>query len=517
MSVDTLRETFHINRISTSDLQDFLTAQTYRPEITQAKNHILSLKNCSLQAVCTKPIQQGKSPKYAEKGLKCIKPKNTNDMLVSIDDIDWIDSSTKDQIQKQKLAYGDIVITRSGSGTIGRASIYCYSEEAYTNDHLFVVRPDKADSHYICSFLNSFHGQRLLEAGVSGSTGQLNLSNEHIKSIPLFRPDDKVQKYIGDKVRQAEQLRAWAKSVQVKIKAYFDELMPDLDLKTNAYKTSIDSLENRLDAIFYLPRYVDLDSYFATKSNKVRSLADYLENNISGPAIPSNQFYSNGSGALVLQTKDIRENYIDQKTCAKITQENALDLKRFQVSASTLLMGMSGTIGRTALLFDEADSFIINQRVAALVLKDVKIAGYLCAYLNHSFGRLQLQRHSVGGVQANIGLSEITSAKILVEDRMYAEKISELFIESLIANKLATALTEAAKVLVESLIEGQLTEQQLIQAQQALEDGDNSLDQAILSKLSAEGYAIEGATPLFSDVDELYSLLEEAAQAEAEE
>lgn len=45
----------------------------------------------------------------------------------------------------------------------------------------------------------------------------------------------------------------------------------------------------------------------------------------------------------------------------------------------------------------------------------------------------------------------------------------------------------------------------------SLEDGDNSFDQAILSKLSAEGYAIEGATPLFSDVDELYSLLEEAA------
>ncbi|WP_276971859.1 restriction endonuclease subunit S [Tatumella ptyseos] len=517
MSVDTLRETFHINRISTSDLQDFLTAQTYRPEITQAKNHILSLKNCSLQAVCTKPIQQGKSPKYAEKGLKCIKPKNTNDMLVSIEDIDWIDSSTKDQIQKQKLGYGDIVITRSGSGTIGRASIYCYSEEAYTNDHLFVVRPDKADSHYICSFLNSFHGQRLLEAGVSGSTGQLNLSNEHIKSIPLFRPVDKVQKYIGDKIRQAELLRAWARSVQVEIKAYFDELMPDLDLKTNVYKAPIDSLGNRLDAIFYLPRYVDLDSYFATKSDKVRSLADYLENKISGPAIPSNQFYSNGSGVLVLQTKDIRENYIDQKKCEKITPENAVDLKRFQVSAGTLLMGMSGTIGRTALLFDEADSFIINQRVAALVLKDVKIAGYLCAYLNHSFGRLQLQRYSVGGVQANIGLSEITSAKILVEDQVYAEKISELFIESLIANKLSTALTEAAKDLVESLIEGQLTEQQLVQAQQALEDGDNSLDQAILSKLSAEGYAIEGATPLFSDVDELYRLLEDAAQDEAEE
>ncbi|MFW8362990.1 restriction endonuclease subunit S, partial [Klebsiella pneumoniae] len=86
-----------------------------------------------------------------------------------------------------------------------------------------------------------------------------------------------------------------------------------------------------------------------------------------------------------------------------------------------------------------------------------------------------------------------------------------------LAKKIAFALTRSAKTLVESLIEGQLTEQQLIQAQQALEDGDNSLDQAIISKLSAEGYAIEGATPLFSDVDELYSLLEDAAQAEAEE
>ncbi|MCV5209047.1 restriction endonuclease subunit S, partial [Escherichia coli] len=83
------------------------------------------------------------------------------------------------------------------------------------------------------------------------------------------------------------------------------------------------------------------------------------------------------------------------------------------------------------------------------------------------------------------------------------------------AVELSQKLTSCAKTLVEALIEGQLTEQQLIQAQQALEDGDNSLDQAILSKLSAEGYAIEGATPLFSDVDELYSLLEEAVQAEA--
>ena len=59
---------------------------------------------------------------------------------------------------------------------------------------------------------------------------------------------------------------------------------------------------------------------------------------------------------------------------------------------------------------------------------------------------------------------------------------------------------------------------QLIQAQQALEDGDNTLDKAILSKLSNEGYAVEGAVPLFSDIDELYSLLASAnAAADSED
>ncbi|HFU8693376.1 TPA: restriction endonuclease subunit S, partial [Escherichia coli] len=361
MSVDTLRETFHINRISTSDLQDFLTAQTYRPEITQAKNHILSLKNCSLQAVCTKPIQQGKSPKYAEKGLKCIKPKNTNDMLVSIDDIDWIDSSTKDQIQKQKLAYGDIVITRSGSGTIGRASIYCYSEEAYTNDHLFVVRPDKADSHYICSFLNSFHGQRLLEAGVSGSTGQLNLSNEHIKSIPLFRPEHKAQKYIGDKVRQAEQLRAWAKRLEGmadrKIKDLFHfNLVDSLTLKPRRMKQQV------LSAVSLAPEFARAADSQMTFRNSSK-LSNFISKCKCGDPIKSEErvpgpyFYYGASGPIDTHTE-------------------------FNFNGKYLIIAQDGSIGCANV----ADGkFWANNHVWVLKVKDEYDIESICRFLDKHF------------------------------------------------------------------------------------------------------------------------------------
>lgn len=511
MSVDTLRETFHINRISTSDLQDFLTAQTYRPEITQAKNHILSLKNCSLQAVCTKPIQQGKSPKYAEKGLKCIKPKNTNDMLVSIDDIDWIDSSTKDQIQKQKLEYGDIVITRSGSGTIGRASIYCYSEEAYTNDHLFVVRPDKADSHYICSFLNSFHGQRLLEAGVSGSTGQLNLSNEHIKSIPLFRPDDKVQKYIGDKVRQAEQLRAWAKRLRTSVDDHLNSLnLPINEPPALLNRVSAQTMEDRLDPRPYRTHYLCLVSEIEKLPHDSIGTLVALA---SGYPVSSNDFLEN-SGIPLVRIRNIGfDDFIGLDT--GVSQDVYQDATKYQAKDKMIVVGMDGIFRSQFFISDELP-MLVNQRVAMLSPQNIR-GELLTHWLNRPEGQMQLNQWAVKTTVEHTSLSDIGRVLIPRLDKSLENKLADYLLNARLAYRYAKFLTQVAKTLVETLIEGQLTERQLIEAQQALEDGDNSLDQAILSKLSAEGYAIEGATPLFSDVDELYSLLEEAAQAEAEE
>ncbi|EEU0007039.1 restriction endonuclease subunit S, partial [Escherichia coli] len=412
------------------------------------------------------------------------------DMLVSIDDIDWIDSSTKDQIQKQKLAYGDIVITRSGSGTIGRASIYCYSEEAYTNDHLFVVRPDKADSHYICSFLNSFHGQRLLEAGVSGSTGQLNLSNEHIKSIPLFRPEHKAQKYIGDKVRQAEQLRAWAKRLEGmadrKIKDLFHfNLVDSLTLKPRRMKQQV------LSAVSLAPEFARAADSQMTFRNSSK-LSNFISKCKCGDPIKSEErvpgpyFYYGASGPIDTHTE-------------------------FNFNGKYLIIAQDGSIGCANV----ADGkFWANNHVWVLKVKDEYDIESICRFLDKHFPCWK-------GVTTGSVVPKVTSENLLnilipidiAKNREIGSKLRLAVTTAAYAKK----LTASAKTLVESLIEGQLTEQQLIQAQQALEDGDNSFDQAILSKLSAEGYAIEGATPLFSDVDELYSLLEEAAQAEAEE
>ncbi|WP_417552657.1 hypothetical protein [Marinomonas fungiae] len=173
--------------------------------------------------------------------------------------------------------------------------------------------------------------------------------------------------------------------------------------------------------------------------------------------------------------------------------------------------------------FNHSDELILpSAKVLVIRLKECGIpASYVHAYLMTEAGYTQWQA-IVRGISAGIHPSDVARIRIPVpEDRSPLEtmavKADDLYIQAGLAQEVSRLLTIAAKNLVEALIEGQLTEQQLIQAQQALDDGDNSLDQAILSKLSNQGYAIEGATPLFSDIDELYCLLESAAQTEAEE
>ncbi|HHL4119128.1 TPA: restriction endonuclease subunit S, partial [Klebsiella pneumoniae] len=291
-SVDIEREFSHINTVSTLAIEDFLSAQTYRPAITDAFDKITSKKFSTLQSISLEPIRQGATPKFSTIGKKCIKSKQTRDLFLDETGYEVVDPNDEQNKRIVRLKRNDILVTRQGAGTVGRASIFLDDEETYITDSLFLVRidPAKANPAFVAGFLRSYTGQRLIEKGVYGSTGQLNLSSTALRNIPIL----------------------------------------DVPLEF--------------------------------------------------------------------------QNFLGETLC----------------TADTLF-------------------------------------------------------------------------------------------------KLSTRLTQSAKTLVEALIEGQLTEKQLIQAQQALEDGNNSLDQTIISKLSAEGYAIEGATPLFSDVDELYSLLENAAQAEAEE
>jgi hypothetical protein len=79
----------------------------------------------------------------------------------------------------------------------------------------------------------------------------------------------------------------------------------------------------------------------------------------------------------------------------------------------------------------------------------------------------------------------------------------------------AEKLITAARLLVEALIDGRLSEDDLRAAEQEWEQGNRELDRAILSRITISGVDTEGAPPLFTDLNALYATIDEAERAHA--
>jgi type I restriction enzyme S subunit len=508
MSVDTLRETFHINRITPDKIQDFLTAQTYRPEITTAKEKIKTLPWVPLQSVCKRPIRQGKSPSYAEdSGLLCIKPKNTNEMIVSLEELSYIQLASKDEVAGQRLQKGDIVITRSGSGTIGRASIFLSDKEVYTNDHLFIVRTDAVDSYCTCAFLNTYWGHRLIEAGISGSTGQLNLSNEHIKGITLYTPAELAQKYIGDKVRQAERLRAWAKALETKLDSFVQHYQPGQKTpSTLATMVSPDLLTDMLTATTYRDHYIKNQKNLRTKA-KTTSIFHLLSSVTNG----FDERDETVEGLPYVKVADVSAGYINLRNAPKI-RVSALEeaSSKQKPRLGDLLLTRKGTFGVAAVVMEPAD-FLCSSEVFSCKPKKAEFMPILAWFLNSSAGNMQFWQFSTGTTMPGINQENLGSILIPDFSDVDLDDFNSLYEQWHKAKKSSELLTEAAKLLVEALIEGQLTEAELIAAEQALQAGNDQLDRRVLNRLKADG--IDGQGPaLFGDLDELYHLLTQAEE-----
>ena len=372
------------------------------------------------------------------------------------------------------------------------------------------LAPKRVDSHYVLAFLKSKHGQ-ILKNRLTSNTIINYIAKDALYSIPVIEFKEKAQKYIGNKVRQAEKLRTWAKLLRTSVDNHLNSLnLPINEPPALLNRVSAQTMEDRLDPRPYRTHYLCLvHEIEKLPHDSISALVELA----SGCPVSSKDFLEN-SGIPLIRIRNIGFNdFIGLDT--GVNRDVYRNAAKYHARDKMIVVGMDGIFRSQFFISDELP-MLVNQRVA--MLSPQKIRGELLTHwLNRPEGQMQLNQWAVKTTVEHTSLSDIGRVLIPRLNESLENKLADDLLNARLAYRYAKFLTTIAKTLVEALIEGQLTERQLIEAQQALEDGDNSLDQVILSKLSSEGYAIEGATPLFSDMDELYSLLEKSAQAEAEE
>ncbi len=512
MAVDALREKFHVSRVKASELGDFLSAQTYRPEILEAQHKVKSFKLVTLQGLCKVKIRQGPTPIYAETGDYCFKSKHIQGLLATATDGDKVDPIFSKENERFKIHKGDIVIARKGVGTIGRTSIFCGEKALNTDDLVFRAAIDHEDNRYVAAYLRSYLGERLLEAGVYGSTGQISLSTSHVRNLPIILIDSKAQKYIGKKVGEAEKLRAWSEHsifiLQEKYRQFYRTIDGYTQLKNNYYKVQPSNIFDVMTPESYPPHinayFMDNDFYFLgdisakiyigktlpDASEGVTSVLQATSRSCSGLFLkfPMNVVYRPNEG-----------NYLKKKD---ILLTNAAHDKSY--------------IGRDVSFYHSEKMILPSAKVLTIRLRPNTLpASYVHSYLMTTEGYTQWQS-IVRGISAGIHPSDVARIRIpkpkVNNEWNEVERIADdNYIKAGLASQHAMELTISAIQLVDALIESKITEPQLIAAQKALESGDITLDRSILSRLKTDGMDGKGE-PLFPDLDRLYELLAQANQ-----
>ncbi|MGE6482084.1 hypothetical protein ACQKEI_12115 [Psychrobacter namhaensis] len=431
------------------------------------------------------------------------------DGAISFENTDRLPIYYKDKYPKGLGSVGEILVEVKGNvskvGIIPRD----FPKNLMISGSLYKATLDatRADSHYILAFLKSKHGQTLKNR-LTSNTIINYIAKDALYSIPIIELNAITQKYIGDKVRQAEELRAWAKELESEIEQVLNTSEYLVACNTPDTKIShptLNDLSNRLDPKYYDSKAIAVERFTKKSGTLLGSLIKSIANGFE-----ERNFVN--EGVPYITVTEVSSGRLNVQDAPQIGSDISIPSKAI-IHERCVLVVRTGSIG-TAIKVNILDKgCVISSHLIRLEFEEEETAAAVSVFLNSTAGKILLHKISYGAVQPQIGQEELLA--LYIPDYVLNKKTTCLtLLENYeLTTRASKSLIRTAKTLVEALIEGQLTEGQLIKAQQALEDGDNTLDKAILSKLSSEGYAVEGATPLFSDIDELYSLLASATAA----
>jgi len=392
--------------------------------------------------------------KKREEGIPFIRISNIKLLEFDTTDLVYIPKEIHKKEIKTELNKGDIVISKIGS--IGNIGII--NEELspcnFSQNNIGIKMNGKIDSHYLATYMISkyclFQLHRYSTIQVQS---KLNLSDIRNLIVPI--PSPEIQKYIGDKVRKAEELRKEAKRLKKEAEEIINESLniKQLDFLWEGSKvkfewTSTEILTDRIDANYYEQKYVETINHIKKFSKKYITLNSIIDSIYTGK---KPIYYEKGIEAYFVQSGNISSNFLE------LDNKEKVDLSKYnQILFGDLLIAKDGeTIGKIAINLTN-ETIIINEHTYCVRLKDEYkcYSAYIYYFLTNKYINPLIRREATGSAQKglNFTFTENIIIPILEEDR-----IMNLYnLEVRRCNNIykSKQLIQEAKQDVEDLIEG---------------------------------------------------------------
>lgn len=441
---------------------------------------------------------------YAEEGVAFIRPVNISSLV--------FDESSLVRVPRSLLFSNKLKIYDGKNLYFGRVGDPCVAlirgeTSISPNIIIAITNQDTADPYFLYAFCSSEFGLKQLLRQLK-TVAQPTTSTEAIKGLLVLKPAIKAQTYIGDKVRQAEQLRTWVKRLEEQLDNY---LLPYQPVQKTAYrmvsKVSPELLTDMLTASTYRDHYINNQKNLRSHGQTI-SLFDLLDSVTNG----FDERTQLDEGLPYVKIADVKPGYINILNSPKV-RPSALDeaSAKQKPKIGDLLLTRKGSFGIAAVVMESTD-FLCSSEVFCCKPNKKEFMPILAWFLNSAAGNMQFWQFSTGTTMP--GINQENLANIVIPDFSAIDltEFNRIYEQRFLAKKIAELNTVVAKLLVEAIIEGQIDENLLISAQDQIQTGDDSLDRSILARMKTDGLDGKGQS-LFPDIDQLYALLTQAAQA----
>lgn len=167
-----------------------------------------------LKELNTVPTRRGKSPSaalYVDKrdGYAMVVKAGSSVTPFGnvVDSGDWIEKAVYDEMpDTSKLIRGDVLLSSTGDGTLGKAAVYDDDSPAVADGHVTILRvnPRKVDPRYLADYLRQGFGRVQSNRLFTGSTGLIELTEDSVDRIVVSLPSLPDQRAASKRLRKAE-------------------------------------------------------------------------------------------------------------------------------------------------------------------------------------------------------------------------------------------------------------------------------------------------------------------------
>lgn len=451
----------NITWVSNKLIEQRIDAQYYKREFINNEIKLRQIKNLTLKELYIKG-DYGTLPNsedYCENGIYLVRGTDLRDLFIREDNL--ISVPEKYFSDKSEVKAGDILILIKGATIDTEWSVsivHNIDYKAIFNGSIFRIRLKKEyDSYFVTAFMSTKYFLNQKKRAIS-NTGIYYNNKESLENILIPVPSPEIQKYIGDKVRKAEELREEAKRLKKEAEEIiYKEL--NISVLENKFKdlnnkyTWVDptNLENRVDSKYYDEKVLKIKNYF-NKHYYTLKLKDCLQYCARGKSFAQNC----EEGIILIKTKNLNNSIISYEenfVCEKEVNNNLILKEKDLLFAS---MGV-GSLGKIDMYYPIKEKSTIDGTLTLLRFRnDCKLKPeYVMEFIRTQIGQKLVYQNVVGSTGIiSISVEDLINIDIPFIEIEKQEKISKNVGKYLANFYTSKQLIQEAKQDVEDLIEG---------------------------------------------------------------